>query len=557
MQRGTEQLTRKILVVESGEAADPAMLSALDALGDVSTVRTDDEEMRALASGEFDLVIHGARRANDFSPEALFFAGRLFDRLGRGLCVVSASDGIRWANEFVESLPQPTRESILAEVRSLIPRLTKHGEAQAVGWCKCTDENRQHFFELTVTPHADPATPAETCLVLIRDNTDSQQLQQKINAIEAAGQEIVRLDPDALAQMEVGERLAVLEDKIIRYCRDLLHFDHFVIRVLDPKTKRLDCVIGGGMSDSARNLLILAEEHGQGISGRVAATGTSIIVDDVRNEAMYLPGLENARSSLTVPLRLNDQIVGVFNIESERENAFNETERQIAEIFGGYVAMALNILRLLAAERYTTTGQIAADVAAELAAPLNDIIADASALIDDTLGDQRVRRRLDAILANINLVKQAIKSVTQPNGISGLIPVQRELDPIINEKRILIADDDDAIRETISDVLSRAGATTTVARDGEEAIAIAKSQPFDLVISDIRMPGKCGYDVFAGVRDANATLPVIFITGFGYDPHHSVVRANKEGLAAVLFKPFKVEKLLEDVRNALQSQAQA
>lgn len=551
MQR-TEQMIRKILVVEAGEAADPAMLSALVALGDVSTVRTDDDAASALATGQFDLIVRDARHLQEINPETLLPAGRLLTRLGRGLCVISADGSIRWSNEYVAAMPEGIRNSITNEVARLVPVLSAQNTPPIVGWCSSgVSDPDPFYFEITLTRHAETGT----YLALIRDNTENQRLQQKIDAIDSAGQELVRLDPDALSQMEVGERLEVLEDKIIRYCRELLHFNHFVIRILDPKTKRLECVMGGGMSESARSLEILAEEHGHGISGRVAATGRSIVVGDVRKEPLYLPGLEDARSSLTVPLRLNDQIVGIFNVESDRENAFSETDRQIAEIFGGYVAMSLNILKLLAAERYTTTGQIAADVAAELAAPLNDMIADVSALIDDTLGDPRVRRRLDSVLANINLVKQAIKAVTQPTGISGLVPARRELDPIINEKRILIADDDDAIRETISDVLTRLGAVTTVARDGEEAIAITRTQPFDLVISDIRMPGKCGYDVFAGVREIHATLPVIFITGFGYDPHHSIIRAKKEGLAAVLFKPFKVEKLLEDVRKALSSTA--
>ena len=42
------------------------------------------------------------------------------------------------------------------------------------------------------------------------------------------------------------------------------------------------------------------------------------------------------------------------------------------------------------------------------------------------------------------------------------------------------------------------------------------------------------------------------MTGFGYDPHHSIVRARKDGLNAVLFKPFKVEQRLAEIRTALQ-----
>ncbi len=46
------------------------------------------------------------------------------------------------------------------------------------------------------------------------------------------------------------------------------------------------------------------------------------------------------------------------------------------------------------------------------------------------------------------------------------------------------------------------------------------------------------------------TVPVILMTGFGYDPNHCIVPASQEGLAAVLFKPFKVDQLLTEVRRA-------
>src|SRR5207253_5049222 len=77
---------------------------------------------------------------------------------------------------------------------------------------------------------------------------------------------------------------------------------------------------------------------------------------------------------------------------------------------------------------------------------------------------------------------------------------------------------------------------------------------FNLVISDIKMPDKSGYDVFAAARRTAVGTPVILMTGFGYDPNHSIVRASQEGLQAVLFKPFKVNLLLAEVRKALQLQ---
>jgi DNA-binding NtrC family response regulator len=65
------------------------------------------------------------------------------------------------------------------------------------------------------------------------------------------------------------------------------------------------------------------------------------------------------------------------------------------------------------------------------------------------------------------------------------------------------------------------------------------------------MPHRNGYEIFAAARRRDATVPVILMTGFGYDPNHCVVRASQEGLAAVLFKPFQAERLVDEVRKAL------
>ena len=115
---------------------------------------------------------------------------------------------------------------------------------------------------------------------------------------------------------------------------------------------------------------------------------------------------------------------------------------------------------------------------------------------------------------------------------------------------ILVADDEPNIRNTISDILRKYGAKITTAANGAEAIVFVEKQDFNLVLSDINMPDKNGYDVFAAARRKSTSIPVMLMTGFGYDPNHSIVRASQEGLQAVLFKPFKVDQLLAEVRKA-------
>jgi CheY-like chemotaxis protein len=133
-------------------------------------------------------------------------------------------------------------------------------------------------------------------------------------------------------------------------------------------------------------------------------------------------------------------------------------------------------------------------------------------------------------------------------------PVQD--DPILTGARILVADDAPDIRTTITDVLRKFRAEVTSCANGGEAVAKIEEPDaeFDLVLSDIKMPDKTGYDVFAAARKRSLTVPVILMTAFGYDPNHSIVRASQEGLQAVLFKPFKIDQLLAEVRKALQAQ---
>src|SRR5215813_10925955 len=119
---------------------------------------------------------------------------------------------------------------------------------------------------------------------------------------------------------------------------------------------------------------------GSGISGYGAATGKSYICGDVQNDRHYLAGLVTARSSLTVPLKQHDTIIGVFNIESDRLGAFNEEDKQFAEILARYIAIALHTLELLIGERFQMTGQLADEVSHEIAGPLNDILTEAATI---------------------------------------------------------------------------------------------------------------------------------------------------------------------------------
>jgi two-component system, sensor histidine kinase SagS len=560
-----DEKRNKILVLAGQSRTNHSSVEALRSGAEVVEIASIDEAIEALRKDSFTAIFSDSA---DFLPleRALVSqqANLVLNTIGEGVCIVDGEGRCNWMNKKMQAWPARIHERIRRTCQDAFQIFSRQVSPQtsdipAFGRSKRYSLNLddQQFMEMIASPVINPGGHVVQVVAVVWDATGTRRLQQKIDAIDKAGRELVKLEADALSKMNVGQRLKLLEDKIISFTRDLMHFDHFAIRLLDRRTRKLEMVISNGLPAEAVNIELFADAEGNGISGYVAATGRSYICPDVERDPRYIFGLDQARSSLTVPLTLHDRVIGVFNIESRQRAAFNEDDRQFAEIFGRYVALALNILDLMIVERVSTSHKIADDVCTEVAGPLNDISSDASALLDEYIGHDDLRQKLQQILDNVSTIRHALRQVAEgPNtSVLGAADVKGEEDPILGGARILVADDEPNIRTTISDVLRKYHAQVTIASNGTEAISLIEQQPFDLVLSDIKMPDRTGYDVFAAARRASQTVPVILMTGFGYDPNHSIVRASQEGLHAVLFKPFKVDHLLAEIRKALQAQS--
>ncbi|HWP40066.1 MAG TPA: response regulator, partial [Tepidisphaeraceae bacterium] len=522
-----------------------------------------DQAIEALRNDHFDAVFSDSA---DFLPleRALVSqqASLILNTIGEGVCIVDGEGRCNWMNKKMQAWPPRVHEKIRRTCQEAFELFSKQVSPLSSESSSHFSRSKryalniedQQFLEMIASPVISPSGQVVQVVAVVWDATGSRRMQQKIDAIDKAGRELVRLEADAMSKLNVAERLKLLEEKIVSYTKELMHFDHFAIRLLDRRTNKLEVVISAGLPPEAVNIELFAEPEGNGISGYVAATGRSYICPDIERDPRYVFGVEGAKSSLTVPLRLHDKVIGVFNIESRQRAAFTEDDRQFAEIFGRYVAIALNILDLMVVERVGTAHKIADDVNAEVAGPLNDIALDATSLMDEYIGHEDLRTRLQAIVTNVQTIQKALRQAAEgPNTILGAGEVRGEQDPLLSGACVLVADDEPNIRNTISDILRKYHVVVTTACTGTEAIDYMSQQSFDLVISDIKMPDKTGYDVFAAARRVSPSLPVILMTGFGYDPNHCIVRASQEGLQAVLFKPFKVDQLLSEVRKALQT----
>lgn len=124
--------------------------------------------------------------------------------------------------------------------------------------------------------------------------------------------------------------------------------------------------------------------------------------------------------------------------------------------------------------------------------------------------------------------------------------------PGLRGKHAVVADDDANMRRLVEAVLDKAGCHCTVCCDGAEAMSAIQQEDIDLVVSDICMPHYNGYEIFAAAREQHEDLPIVLITGFGYDPSHSLVRAAQDGHEIVLYKPFTPQQLIDEVRHALE-----
>lgn len=562
-----------------------AIASAMGNRFDVVPAPTAQEARERLASAPFDAVMAAS---GDFMPLERDLVGRqsslLLNAIGEGI-VLSDSTGRRvWSNDLFDACHESVRRRVAKLCKLAGARFKAELEEDPSGRflrprrLVISFGRGRRFYEVFLSPvmpegwsgaaravAADGAAPAATLpevspqvAAVVRDVSVRERLARKMHAIERAGQELMHFDVDMVKKMHVAERLSFLETKVSGYAHDLLHFDHYAVRLLNESTGKLDLVMSRGLPPEATALELFAKAEANGISGLVGATGISYICPDVTKDPRYVTGMEKAGSSLTVPLRLFDKTIGVFNVESSRPRDFNETDRQFAEIYAHYIAVALHFLNLLVVERYTTRETAAGAVQGEISEPLNDLVAEAQRLKDAPGMTEESSRALDRILRDVEAVRRRVKDAgSGPRTLLGIEAALADtrVDPLLEGRRVLVADNEQLMRETVRNLLQARGCVVSMFDSGETAIAaieVAVPGEYHLVISDISMGDKTGYEVFASAKEFDKDVPVILMTGFGYDPHHSIVRASQEGLQCVLFKPFQAEKLIEEVRKALK-----
>ncbi len=116
-------------------------------------------------------------------------------------------------------------------------------------------------------------------------------------------------------------------------------------------------------------------------------------------------------------------------------------------------------------------------------------------------------------------------------------------------QKILVVDDDPVVGKSIDRVLSNKGYAVITAANGEEAMNKLANEHYDLVFTDIRMPGISGLEVAERVKASQPWLPVVIITGYGSDAYEA--RAAAAGVTDFLRKPLSPEMIEGSTDKAL------
>jgi CheY-like chemotaxis protein len=558
----------KILVVcESREKAGE-MLSSDGESREITVAQNPMRALAMLSREQFDGIYVSAEHLRQvFQLGKLLQNEQILEGMPDGVVLIDCDNTILWSNGRLAewagtgSVAGTNFYNILGSPEILGPDFCPFHTALATGQSTCStlrsSENR--YYQVHAAPLREVGVPPRHLVVTIHEVTHEIHQQQKLAAIHQAGMELADLTPDELLQMAVQDRIELLKSNILHFTRDLLHFDVVEIRLLDPKTNKLEPLLAVGMEPEAAARDLHAQPQNNGVTGFVAATGKSYLCEDTTEDPLYLEGARNAKSSLTVPLVLHDEVIGTFNVESPEPRAFTEGDLQFLEIFSRDVAVALNTLELLAAEKVSAAAESVEAIHSAVALPVDEILNDAVNVMERYIGHEpEVVERLQRILRNARDIKQVIQKVGQKMAPSQAHPQaqQTEERELLHGKKILVVDEAEDVRTAAHGLLERYGCTVETARDGNEAMCMVRMSlagEYDVIISDIALPDMDGYEFMLKLKEVIDPVPLVLMTGFGYDPKHVIVKSRQAGLKTVLYKPFRLDKLLTAVELILNS----
>ncbi|MFO7774403.1 MAG: response regulator, partial [Candidatus Hydrogenedentota bacterium] len=125
-----------------------------------------------------------------------------------------------------------------------------------------------------------------------------------------------------------------------------------------------------------------------------------------------------------------------------------------------------------------------------------------------------------------------------------------ETESITGTQTMLVVDDKLSLRRLLAAAFKDRGFDVTTAANGDEAVTCVKEQPFDVIITDLKMPGKDGIDVLRAAKEVNIETEVILVSAYG--TLETAVKAMRYGAHDFIAKPFKLAEIELKVDKILQ-----
>ncbi len=117
-------------------------------------------------------------------------------------------------------------------------------------------------------------------------------------------------------------------------------------------------------------------------------------------------------------------------------------------------------------------------------------------------------------------------------------------------QRVLLVDDEEDLRETLADLLAHVGYRVTTADNGCSAVAAARAQGFDLLLTDLRMPDMDGAETITAIKRIDPAIRVIVVTG--YSSEEAAADCRRRGADEIVPKPFDIKELLRIMERVVR-----
>lgn len=239
----------------------------------------------------------------------------------------------------------------------------------------------------------------------------------------------------------------------------------------------------------------------------------------------------------------------------------------------GSIGFAKDLRQIRKRDRLLTLGELAVSLAHEINNPL-EVITNTMELLEEfvrrTATDEQMvveEERFEAVtreLAKIHAIVSRVQDLAAGDAYETrqYLPGTLMTDlrhgtpapapapstngaPSIAGLTILVVDDDLGVCQSLAELLRHQGCTAVIATAASDALRLAATHHFDLVVSDVVMPDMDGYDLYMELKESQPELPVILMTGYLYDRDHVIKRSKLAGLATgVLYKkPIDLERL--------------